>query len=160
MTKPTHEQVLAVCTRFAFAGEVTDVQVCGNGHINSTYVVTVEGGKRYILQILNTAVFKDPVGVMNNIVTVTDHIRRGLAAAGEDTERGTMRVILTKDGQNGYTDPEKTATLTVTVDILENEAENESGENSTGSFLEKLIGFFEKLRSFFEKLLAFFGITF
>ena len=104
MTKPTHEQVLAVCTRFAFAGEVTDVQVCGNGHINSTYVVTVEGGKRYILQILNTAVFKDPVGVMNNIVAVTDHIRRGLAAAGEDTERGTMQVIFTRDGANGYTD--------------------------------------------------------
>lgn len=104
MTKPTNQQVLAVCTRFAFVGEVTDVQICGNGHINSTYVVTVEGGKRYILQILNTAVFKNPVGVMNNIVAVTDHIRKGLAAAGEDARRGTMQVILTRDGANGYTD--------------------------------------------------------
>ena len=78
MTQPTHEQVLAVCDRFAFGGAVTDLKVCGNGHINSTYVVTAESGKRYILQILNTAIFKDPVGVMNNIVAVTDHIRAGL----------------------------------------------------------------------------------
>jgi Ser/Thr protein kinase RdoA (MazF antagonist) len=106
MTQPTHEQVLAVCDCFAFGGAVTDLKVCGNGHINSTYIITAESGKRYILQILNTAVFRDPVGVMNNIAAVTDHIRAGLAKAGEDTERGTMRVVLTKDGANGYTDPE------------------------------------------------------
>jgi Ser/Thr protein kinase RdoA (MazF antagonist) len=106
MNSSVQEQVLAVCNRFAFEGEVTDLKVCGNGHINSTYIVTVESGKRYVLQILNTAIFKDPVGVMNNIVAVTDHIRKGLAEAGEDTERGTMRVVLTKDGANGYTDPE------------------------------------------------------
>ena len=106
MTKPTYEQILAVCDRFAFAGAVTDVQTCGNGHINSTYTVTVMGGRRYVLQILNTSVFKNPVGVMENIAAVTDHIRRGLEAAGEDAERGTMRVILTVDGQKGYTDPE------------------------------------------------------
>jgi len=104
MTQPTHAQVLAVCDRFSFGGAVTDLRVCGNGHINSTYIVTAESGKRYILQILNTAIFKDPVGVMNNIVAVTDHIRAGLVKAGEDTERGTMKVILTKDGANGYTD--------------------------------------------------------
>ena len=106
MTQPTHEQVLAVCSRFAFNGDVTDVRVCGNGHINTTYIITVEGGKRYILQILNTAVFKDPVGVMNNIIAVTNHIRKGLAQAGEDAERGTLNVILTTDGANGYTDGE------------------------------------------------------
>ena len=106
MTQPTHEQVLAVCDRFAFGGAVADLKVCGNGHINSTYIITAESGKRYILQILNTAIFKDPVGVMNNIVSVTDHIRTGLAEAGEDTERGTMRVVLTIDGQKGYTDPD------------------------------------------------------
>ena len=106
MTQPTHEQVLAVCSRFAFNGDVTDVRVCGNGHINTTYIITMEGGKRYILQILNTAVFKDPVGVMNNIIAVTNHIRKGLAQAGEDAERGTLNVILTTDGANGYTDGE------------------------------------------------------
>ena len=106
MTQPTHEQVMAVCTRFNFCGDVKDVKICGNGHINSTYMITTERDRRYILQILNTAIFKDPVGVMNNIMAVTDHIRQGLAEAGEDTERGTMRVVMTRDGANGYTDPE------------------------------------------------------
>ncbi len=106
MTQPTQAQVLAVCDKFAFASTVTDVKVCGNGHINSTYIITTEVGKRYILQILNTAIFKDPVGVMNNIMAVTDHIRAGLIANGEDAERGTMCVVMTKNGQNGYTDPE------------------------------------------------------
>ena len=106
MKKPTHEQVLDVCARFAFEGVVEDVEVCGNGHINSTYVITMKGGKRYILQILNTDIFKDPVGVMNNIIAVTNHIREGLVQAGEDAERGTLRVIYTADGQNGYADGE------------------------------------------------------
>ena len=104
MTQPTSAEVLAVCRAFAFAGEVTDVKVCGNGHINSTYIVTAESGARYILQILNTAIFKDPVGVMENIVAVTEHIRAGLIRGGEDAERGTMRVVRTKDGGCGLTD--------------------------------------------------------
>ena len=104
MTRPTPEQVLSVCEKFAFGGAVSDIKVCGNGHINSTYIITAANGKRYILQILNTAIFKDPVGVMNNIMAVTDHIRKGLIQSGEDAERGTMRVVLTKGGANGYTD--------------------------------------------------------
>ena len=43
MTQPTNQQVLAVCDRFALAGGVTDVKVCGNGHINSTYIITPTG---------------------------------------------------------------------------------------------------------------------
>ena len=104
MKKPTNEQVLAVCSYFAFEGSVANVEVCGNGHINITYVITMEEGKRYILQVLNTAIFKDPVGVMNNIVAVTDHIRAGLIRAGEDAERGTLQVIYTTDGKNGCVD--------------------------------------------------------
>ncbi len=102
-TQPMPAEVAAVASRFDFAGDVTDIQPCGNGHINSTYIITA-GGKRYILQILNTAIFRHPDQVMENIVAVTEHIRAGLLAAGEDAERGTMRVVKTVDGQNGYTD--------------------------------------------------------
>ena len=34
----------------------------GNGHINDTYVA--EGGSRYILQRINTKIFKDPARLM------------------------------------------------------------------------------------------------
>ncbi len=109
----TNEQALTldtvrdVCARFAFAGEVTDIRPCGNGHINHTFIVTTaspDGHKRYILQILNTSIFLHPDEVMANIVAVTEHLRAGLMANGEDAERGTMRVVLTRDGTHGYSD--------------------------------------------------------
>ena len=106
MTKPNQQQILAACDRFAFSGAVMDVKSNQTGHINSTFIITVEGGKRYTLQILNTSIFKDPMGVMENIQAVTEHIRAGLAAEGGDTERGTLRVVRTREGELGYADPE------------------------------------------------------
>ncbi len=108
-TQPTSAEVSATVACFAFAGEVIDIKTNGNGHINSTYIVTTEdsaGRHRYILQILNTDIFKHPDEVMDNIVAVTEHIRAGLMVAGEDAVRGTMRVVNTRDGKHGYTDAE------------------------------------------------------
>lgn len=47
----------------------------GNGHINDTYLVHAKDGERYILQRINTNVFRDPVMLMNNIVAVTEYIK-------------------------------------------------------------------------------------
>ncbi len=104
MAGATFEEARAAATHFAFSGQVTDIQACGNGHINSTYIIKTDASRRYILQILNTAIFKHPDEVMANIVAVTEHIRAGLLASGEDAERGTMRVVYTTDGTTGYTD--------------------------------------------------------
>ena len=106
MTYPNEQQILAACDRFSFSGAVTDIRANRTGHINSTFIITVEGGKRYTLQILNTSIFKDPMGIMENILAVTEHIRAGLAADGGDTERGTLRVVRTREGKLGYTDPD------------------------------------------------------
>lgn len=106
MAMITDELVLAACDHFAFTGAVTNIKSNRTGHINSTFIITVEGGKRYTLQILNTSIFTDPFGVMENIRAVTEHIRAGLAAEGGDTERGTLRVVKTRDGALGYSDEE------------------------------------------------------
>ncbi len=53
----------------------------GNGHIHDTY--RSEDG-RFVLQRVNTEVFRDPDAVMENIVRVTAHLRAKLAAAGRD----------------------------------------------------------------------------
>jgi len=79
------------------------IEPYGDGHINDTYV-TAKG--RYILQRINSNVFKKPDEVMDNIVAVTEHIRKKLAANGEDADRGTLTVIKTKDGKNFYKTPE------------------------------------------------------
>jgi len=51
----------------------------GSGHINDTFAVTLRGGRRVILQRINTDVFRDPEGVMANIGRVTRHLAAKLA---------------------------------------------------------------------------------
>lgn len=79
-------------------GTALSAEPYGSGHINRTYLVTTED-KKYILQKINTYVFKDPQGVMENIKGVTDHIRRKTQAAGLDASRCTMNIITTDGGE-------------------------------------------------------------
>ena len=65
----------------------TDGVSCGNGHINSTFMA-YRGSQEYILQLINTNVFKKPVDMMNNINKVTDHIRDKVQKQGGDVEAG------------------------------------------------------------------------
>lgn len=62
-----------VVNKFLIEGEVTDIAPYGEGHINSTFLVKTTA-KNYILQKINTVVFKKPENVMNNIVLVTEFI--------------------------------------------------------------------------------------
>lgn len=71
----------------------------GNGHINDTYLATMP---RYILQRINTSIFTDPDGLMENIENVTAFLRKKIAAVGGDAERGTLTVVPTKEGGRCY----------------------------------------------------------
>lgn len=79
-------------------------QPFGNGHINSTYVLG--DPPKYILQRINTNVFRRPEDVMENVVAVTEHLRAKLLAMGGDAERGTLRFLPTVDGKFFYRTPE------------------------------------------------------
>ena len=46
----------------------------GNGHINDTFLVVAD--KRYIMQRMNTNIFKNPTELMENVMGVTEHIRK------------------------------------------------------------------------------------
>ena len=68
-----------ICRVFSLNGEFVEYKRNTNGHINSTYILTFnENGemKKYTLQMISTDIFKDPEGLMNNIVGVTKHIRQ------------------------------------------------------------------------------------
>nr|WP_300830404.1 aminoglycoside phosphotransferase family protein [uncultured Acetatifactor sp.] len=71
----------------------------GNGHINDTFLVTMP---RYILQRINTSIFRNPEELMENIENVTGFLREKLREAGEDFERGTLQVVPAKDGGSYY----------------------------------------------------------
>lgn len=92
----------------AFAVFDTDVTVTGcapygNGHINDTFLVNSRKSdgspKRYILQAINTNVFKKPEQVMHNIEKVTSFLRK----VATDPRR-VMSLVYTKDGAAFHTD--------------------------------------------------------
>ena len=84
-----------VTDRFCLEGKVVSVEPYGNGHINRTYLVTTDR-KRYIMQQMNTTVFPDTDGLMNNICLVTEYLK----SKGEET----LDVIPTVDGKSYFRD--------------------------------------------------------
>ena len=74
------------------------VEPYGNGHINSTFLVCTDE-KRYILQKVNTNVFKKPHQVMRNIAGVTAHIKAKAEKEGLDPTKATLTVIPTLMGK-------------------------------------------------------------
>lgn len=93
-----------ILQHFKLEGGIVDVTPHGSGHINHTFLATTDGDKRYILQRINTDIFHDTDGLMENIVNVTSYLRDRIIQAGGNPERETMTVIPTKDGKYYYTD--------------------------------------------------------
>ena len=65
-----------IAGRFAIEGSVASCERYGNGHINETFLVTSQSGRRYILQRINRGIFKDVPALMRNIAAVTDYLAR------------------------------------------------------------------------------------
>ncbi len=96
--------VAEIVSHFSVVLDDEELTPYGNGHINETYIV---GDKRkYILQKINTSVFRDPDGMMENIIGVTDHLRKKIAAEGGDPDRETLTPIYTTEGESCYHAPD------------------------------------------------------
>ncbi len=87
--------------RFQLEGTPVSCTPYGCGHINRTFLVVTDTGRRYILQMLNGAVFPDPRGLMENVVAIVRHI-----AAKTDDPRAALRLNPTTDGKL-YAEDEK-----------------------------------------------------
>ncbi len=97
-------KLLEISRQFHIYGDLLHAEPCKIGHINETYIATYNQGGiqvRYVLQKINTNVFRDPDALMNNFMRVTTHQRRKVAEHGaRDASRRTLTVIPTKSG--GY----------------------------------------------------------
>jgi NDP-sugar pyrophosphorylase family protein/Ser/Thr protein kinase RdoA (MazF antagonist) len=93
----------SVLDQFQVCGDLSHAIPYGSGHINSTYAVTVsQGGSsmRYLLQRINTEVFKRPDQLMDNISRVLEHAQAKLKASGDlEATRRAMTLIPAKSGQ-------------------------------------------------------------
>lgn len=84
----------SIYRRFVLDGNPISCEPYGNGHINHTYLLRTDAPHAYILQGLNTAVFRDIPGLMRNLIAVTDHLRRQ-----DGDPRHVLTLVPTKDGQ-------------------------------------------------------------
>jgi len=97
-----------VARQFQIDGELSAITTYGGGHINDTYCAVFDQcgvPARYIVQRINTAVFKDPVALMENIQRVTSHLARKLAGE-KDSERRVLTLIPARDGRAWHLDSE------------------------------------------------------
>ncbi len=70
------DSVIDVAARFTKDKVLKFKQISG-GHINQTYLIHTETGpdpNAFILQKINTHVFRDPEGLVQNLVKITDHL--------------------------------------------------------------------------------------
>ena len=81
------QDLVALAEGFAIEGPVQAVQPLGNGNVNTTYLVTGAGDRRYVLQRLNSQVFQQPQLVMANLLVLARHGQARLAAGGLEAGR-------------------------------------------------------------------------
>ncbi len=79
MNQSILNEIKRVCDEFCIKGTFQSCSEMTQGNVNSTYKVNFSlpdgSPKSYIVQSLNTFVFKQPIQVMENIDKVTEHIR-------------------------------------------------------------------------------------
>jgi Ser/Thr protein kinase RdoA (MazF antagonist) len=95
-----------IVEQFQFEGRFLGAEEHGDGHINESFVAFFEkeDGEvhKYILQKINSTIFRSPEKLMENIENVTSHIRGKVIAAGGNPDRESLNLVWTKDGKSFY----------------------------------------------------------
>ena len=89
----TDSELSKIVSMFSTEGTVSGIKPLGPGFINDTFIVSTEGGPRYILQRKNHNIFPDVPGMMQNILLVTEHIKKKVEQEGGDPMREAMTVV-------------------------------------------------------------------
>lgn len=100
-------EIIDVIGQFQIKGEVNQIEPYGGGHINDTFLVesNTQGEHKYILQKVNSYVFRDVVGLMNNIDSVTRHLREKLKRENyPDVEKRSLSLSKTKNDELFFLD--------------------------------------------------------
>lgn len=137
---------------FGFGPQCSYVKPFGAGHINETYAVYMPGEDgdelSYVLQRVNSNVFKDPAGVMENIFGVTEYMREVIRREGGDPDRETLSYIKTKSGATYFEDGEGEPWRcynyipdSVCYQLVEDPEQFYQSGSSFGHFLKQLIDY-------------------
>ena len=95
-----NQKLEKIISNFNVQGSVLSIKENAQGNINSTYLVSFQNGSKvemYLLQKINSYVFKEPYLVMKNIEAVTNHISQQL-----DGFHKTLSLVRTKTDELMY----------------------------------------------------------
>ena len=81
-----------ILNAFKLDAPVASCERYGCGHVNETYLVVSESGRRYILQKISTRAFHDVPALMQNIISVTQFLKEKT-----DDPRGVLTLVPTTD---------------------------------------------------------------
>lgn len=91
-----YNDIVKVVRKFDVKGDVSDIRQISKGYINKTYRIETNDteGKthKYILQRINTDVFKDPDLLMDNYMKVSEHLHENLILKGH-TRHGSAPIL-------------------------------------------------------------------
>ena len=138
-----------VLSQFRIYGDFIDSAPYGQGHINDTFIINYhQSGRpvRYILQRINTNVFRQPELLMKNIERISAELQRRLTEEGvQDASRRALTTLPAFSGLPYYEDEEHNfwrvylfIENAVGYDIVENEQQAYQAARAFGEF-QKLL---------------------
>jgi Ser/Thr protein kinase RdoA (MazF antagonist) len=106
----TLDDLYSAAEQFKPQGRIIDIREIGNGNINNTFLVTLDirGENHFVLQRINTQVFRQPELLMLNIRICTGHMCRLLqhSPLSPDRRWEIPKVLLTQEGRDIWLDPD------------------------------------------------------
>lgn len=90
---------------FQLSAPPATLEPYGSGHINHSIRLTCTDGSRYLLQCINTGIFREPALLMENIERVSAHIASKVAAA-PDADRRVLSLVRTHSGHTFHRQPD------------------------------------------------------
>lgn len=137
----------SIIAEFSIDGTIESVRPFGSGHINGSFHLknVIAEGPDYLLQSINTYVFKDVPALINNVKLVTEHLRKQVIANNGDPKAEVLTMIETKTGEYYHRDHEGNywrvylfLKNTKSYDILETDVQAFEGGRAFGRFQSML----------------------
>ena len=133
----------SVAAGFVLDGEFVSAVRFGTGHINDTFKMATTR-QTYILQRINTSIFKAPELLMDNFVRVSSHIEKKISAEKQrdpNCRRRFLQVMRSRSGEPFYRDADNNfwrcyiyVDNARTYDVLETPAQAFAAAAAFGNF--------------------------
>ncbi|MEH2289954.1 phosphotransferase enzyme family protein [Nostoc sp.] len=146
----THDtrNLVAIANQFAQLKKVTSVKAFGSGNINDTFLATLDDSKEqhFVLQRINTQVFRQPQLIMQNMRTLTEHVQKRLQDTPLNRRWEVPRVLLTKNAQDHWRDADGSFWRAISF-IKGSQSFDSMGDRSHAKEIGYALGMFHNLIS-------------